>query len=960
MKRTPLSALRFPLIESLLAGLLAAPVWAATVNPIYGGDPGEGLDLEGNFLYAITVGGAAGAGQVGDANFTGDSVAGVNVEATDVIPTWGTLDFGDTLNDNNLEKVLLSIRHMVSSGSPPQPMRVTFHGLEPGAQYKLQLLFREQCCARAFDVFVDGVLIFDDFNPGNEQGGIEAHPYAGAVITHEFTAQSATLLIALDGTDVSPDYPDHNPILSGVTIERLSAVGDTDLDGLPDDWELKFFGSLNTGRDDDPDLDGLTNVNEHALGTFPNDHDSDKDGLSDGAEVNTHHSDPTQADTDGDRLSDGAEVNTYNTDPVKEDTDGDGSSDYAEICLMTNPLDKNSFSKTTQIGLFTGADPGEGLDMDGNFLYAVNAANNDPAGPVRDAYFTEDTVEGVSLVSGNVAAGWHTAVKLGDSWDDLVLALVMSSIRWSDATSPTTPTVTLTFSKLEAGAAYKLQLLFAEEGWPRGFDVYINGRLVVNDFAPFIWQGGYPKDNGVVITHTFLSPGTDATIVLDGRAVSDPRMTDHNAILQGATLELVAANVDSDGDTLPDPWEIEQFGNLGQVASSDPDHDGLDNATEFKLNTNPANPDTDGDALPDGAEVDLHGTDPNRADTDGDGLADGAELNLHGTDPKKADSDGDFLPDGREVLVHLTNPTRADTDDDGWTDMAELRLLTDPTNKNNYPVNPTARTFTGGDPGEGLDLEGQFLYAVNVGSTEAPGQVRDANFIGDPGAGFVVLSQNVAPGWRASQLGETANDMVLDMVMSSIRWSDVNHTPRPNIVVELRNLAPGTLYKLQLLFGEVAWPHAFDIAFNGVQIADDFAPYQFQGGFNIMNNGVVFTYEFVALDATATVVLDGRTVTTPGLTDHNPILQGFTLENIGPAPLAPVITSTAITPAGIAVTFGSVAGRAYVLLYKEKLDDASWQELPGPVTATGPTTTIVDTSPAHLTPRQGFWRVMMK
>lgn len=619
MKRTPLPASRFPLVESLLACLLAVPVWGAAVNPIYGGDAGEGLDLEGNFLYAITVGGTAGAGQVGDANFTSDSVAGVNVEATDVIPTWGTLDFGDTLNDNNLEKVLLSIRHMVSSGSPPQPMRVTFHGLEPGAQYKLQLLFREQCCARAFDVFVDGVLIFDDFNPGNEQGGIEAHPYAGAVITHEFTAQSATLLIVLDGTDVSPDYPDHNPILSGVTIERLSAVGDTDLDGLPDDWELKFFGNLTTGRDDDPDLDGLTNVNEHALGTFPNDHDSDKDGLSDGAEVNTHHSDPTQADTDG-----------------------------------------------------------------------------------------------------------------------------------------------------------------------------------------------------------------------------------------------------------------------------------------------------------------------------------------------------DFLPDGREVLVHLTDPARADTDDDGWTDMAELRLLTDPTNKNIYPVNPTARTFTGGDLGEGLDLEGQFLYAVNVGSTDAPGQVRDANFIGDPGAGFVVLSHNVAPGWRASQLGETANDVALDMVMSSIRWSDVNHTPRPNIVVELRNLTPGTLYKLQLLFGEVAWPHAFDIAFNGVQIADDFAPYQFQGGFNIMNNGVVFAYEFVATDVTASVVLDGRTVTTPGLTDHNPILQGFTLENLGPAPVAPVITSTAITPEGIAVTFGSVAGRAYVLVYKEKLDDALWQELPSPVTATGPTTTIVDTSPTHLAPRQGFWRVMMK
>lgn len=604
---------------TVVASLLTVSVSGATVNRVYGGDAGEGLDMEGNFLYAINIGTSGGGEAVGDANFTADNIAGVTVEASDQIPTWGALDFGETANDNNLENVLLSIRHMYTSGMPHKPMIITLHGHEAGAEYKLQLLFRQQCCARAFDIFVNGTLILDDFNPSIEQGGVEANPCAGVAVSHEFAAQSVSLVISLDGTDVTPTYPDHNPILSGLTLERISAVGDSDNDNLPDDWEMKFFASLVQGPNDDPDNDGLNNATELSLGAFPNDSDSDKDGLSDGDEVNTHHSDPSKTDTDG-----------------------------------------------------------------------------------------------------------------------------------------------------------------------------------------------------------------------------------------------------------------------------------------------------------------------------------------------------DFLPDGREVTMYLTSPINADTDGDGWSDMAELRLLTNPADKNSHPLNPTATVFTGGDAGEGLDLDGQFLCAVNIGSADEPGQVRDAFFTSDAGQGFVVLSQYVAAGWRASQLSETDNDLALDIVMSAIRWSDVNNVARPNVVVELQNLVPGTLYKLQLLFGEVVWPHGFDISFNGVQIADDFAPYQFQGGFNIMNNGVVFTYQFAAADTTATVVLDGRGVTTPELTDHNAILQGFTLEDLGPAPTPPNIKAIAVGVAGVTVAFDSVAGRTYALAYKEQLADASWQEVPGAATATGASTALTDTNASHRAPAQGFWRVVMK
>lgn len=58
--------------------------------------------------------------------------------------------------------------------------------------------------------------------------------------------------------------------------------------------------------------------------------------------------------------------------------------------------------------------------------------------------------------------------------------------------------------------------------------------------------------------------------------------------------------------------------------------------------------DRDGDGLSD-AEEEALGTDPTRADTDGDGLEDGQEA-ASGTDPTSVDSDGDGVPDGQEII----------------------------------------------------------------------------------------------------------------------------------------------------------------------------------------------------------------------------------------------------------------------------------------------------------------------
>ncbi len=88
----------------------------------------------------------------------------------------------------------------------------------------------------------------------------------------------------------------------------------------------------------------------------------------------------------------------------------------------------------------------------------------------------------------------------------------------------------------------------------------------------------------------------------------------------------------------------------------DSDADGLTDAEEAKIGTDPYNPDTDGDGLSDYDEVRVYGTDPLNPDTDYDGLTDGAEVHTHKTNPRERDTDKGGVADGHEVIEDGTNP----------------------------------------------------------------------------------------------------------------------------------------------------------------------------------------------------------------------------------------------------------------------------------------------------------------
>ena len=62
---------------------------------------------------------------------------------------------------------------------------------------------------------------------------------------------------------------------------KPAEVIDTDEDGLADEWEIKWFGDLSGGPDEDPDGDSLSNLLESEIGTNPLLADSDGDGRED-------------------------------------------------------------------------------------------------------------------------------------------------------------------------------------------------------------------------------------------------------------------------------------------------------------------------------------------------------------------------------------------------------------------------------------------------------------------------------------------------------------------------------------------------------------------------------------------------------------------------------------------------------------------------------------------------------
>jgi alpha-tubulin suppressor-like RCC1 family protein len=98
---------------------------------------------------------------------------------------------------------------------------------------------------------------------------------------------------------------------------------------------------------------------------------------------------------------------------------------------------------------------------------------------------------------------------------------------------------------------------------------------------------------------------------------------------------------------------------------SDSDQDGLTNAAEYRIGTDPLNADSNGNGLQDGLEFQITGR-PYDPDADGDGLANSSEIAL-GTDPFAADTDGDGVLDGADDFPLDNTKSQATPDSNDHT-----------------------------------------------------------------------------------------------------------------------------------------------------------------------------------------------------------------------------------------------------------------------------------------------------
>ena len=179
---------------------------------------------------------------------------------------------------------------------------------------------------------------------------------------------------------------------------------------------------------------------------------------------------------------------------------------------------------------FSGGDVGEGLDFQGNFDYAVDVSGTGGTGvAIDDAYFTNDSVAGVTVSADWSNDNWHHA-NYGNSANDDALENIMSTIRWSNKALNA---ISINLADLIIGNTYSLQLLFAESTSMRGFDITL-GPEVLDNFAPYLYQGGINNTSkGAVVRYDFTAISTVLNIGLGG----DAPYADNTPILNAFTLE---------------------------------------------------------------------------------------------------------------------------------------------------------------------------------------------------------------------------------------------------------------------------------------------------------------------------------------------------------------------------------------------------------------------------------------
>ncbi len=499
--------------------------------------------------------------------------------------------------------------------------------------------------------------------------------------------------------------------------------------------EEEMFTNLEEYMAKDRDNDGEA----EGRSTEPLNPDTDGDGLIDGIEVGgweilvvsrgTLHvhvtSDPGQVDTDADGLTDFREFTETYTNASNKDTDSDGLEDYVESVdgfqWQGEPYFTNASMFDTDIdGLEDGEEVILGADVyvthandsdsdddglkDGNEVLYIPRPWQNPTNPLVNDTDQDGMLDGWEMQVQSIADNTNTH------------SLWISTTNWQPPGCDD-PGCT----RGPGGWLWN--------NWIQGFQSHGDKN---NDGEPdpkyFLWDmnlSGFtlPNNGGRWALDPAMGSLDDSDFDID----NDSLMND----LEGPDRwNTNPVNDDTDGDLLPDGWEVKYSAqaiseglvdnltlqNLGARGPMDPsmddsdldgildsdedfDRDGLNRTAQLNkfcpgwndpsssfCHIDPADPEgarfyDDHENFTNYEEM-LNGTNPVLNDTDGDNLADGPEV-YH------MDSDGDSMFDGWEYYFRF-NPFDAsdanlDADGDGATNKCEHEWHTNPKEANSIP-----------------------------------------------------------------------------------------------------------------------------------------------------------------------------------------------------------------------------------------------------------------------------------
>ena len=414
--------------------------------------------------------------------------------------------------------------------------------------------------SRSWDLYLDGVMVADGLAM---RGSIAAF--------HELVMRGNG---HLDDLRISTDRP-----------LGLSSDGDF----LPDEWEIRHFGTLDRNGSGDADGDGMSDLAECRAGTDPL-------------------------------------VPSW-------DTDGDGLPDWWEVANGLDPLSPGRKGTVVFAETFERPPvlPGE-----------LSGQNGWTANRLGEALVQEDVVcsgagalrmDGGEPAVGEDVVSVSRPVAFGDDmlWSDVRVRSVLDGA---------------------GGHLVDVDVFAACAFDSAGHPVMIDGDAVVTNLQvrvadDRVWARCTCRFDFVARRWDFYLDGVIAgrNLAMRGNA----RSLSEIALARGAgflddwklTTER-PEGLSSDGDAMPDEWEFLHFGTLDRNGADDADADGLPDADEFRIGADPLASDTDGDGMPDGWEV-VNGFDPldpadATADPDGDGVPNADEY-AFGGDPHLSEPD---------------------------------------------------------------------------------------------------------------------------------------------------------------------------------------------------------------------------------------------------------------------------------------------------------------------------------